>query len=143
MAITREEVAALAEAFWETARCGGAAPDQAAFFLFEARVYVLETGATFSMEEHERFHAQFDEEEHVLGDLVVVPLSDEPERARATGTVYWRARYRDRSRGEIRAVVGEDFVVERAPSGEVRFVLYLNTFHHFLPGAEGGGIAKA
>ena len=33
----------------------------------------------------------------------------------------------------IKAVVGEDWILERATSGELKFVLYINTFHHTLP----------
>ena len=33
----------------------------------------------------------------------------------------------------IKAVVGEDWLLERATSGELKFVLYINTFHHMLP----------
>ena len=33
----------------------------------------------------------------------------------------------------IKAVVGEDWIIERAASGALKFVLYVNTFHHFLP----------
>lgn len=135
MAITKAEVEAFAHAFWSAARCGGPAAAQAAFFLNEPRIYVQETGTSFSMEEHERLHSAFDEEEHQLGDLFVVQLCDAPERVRAYGTVAWRARYRDRSKGEILSVVGEDFLIERVPSGALKFVLYLNTFHHFLPGS--------
>jgi hypothetical protein len=33
----------------------------------------------------------------------------------------------------IKAVVGEDWIVERLPSGELKFVPYTNLFHHLLP----------
>ena len=33
----------------------------------------------------------------------------------------------------IKAVVGEDWILERSPSGDLKFVLYMNTFHHTLP----------
>jgi hypothetical protein len=61
-------------------------------------------------------------------------LKTAPERVRATGTVYWEAEYRDRPRPNvIKAVVGEDWIIERSPSGALKFVLYMNTFHHLLP----------
>jgi hypothetical protein len=31
--------------------------------------------------------------------------------------------------------VGEDWVVERVPSGGLKFVIYVNSFHRFLPDA--------
>jgi hypothetical protein len=35
----------------------------------------------------------------------------------------------------IKAVVGEDWILERTPAGTLKFVLYINTFHHLLPGS--------
>jgi hypothetical protein len=53
---------------------------------------------------------------------------------RARGTVYWQAEFPDRpAPNVIKAVVGEDWLLERATSGELKFVLYINTFHHMLP----------
>jgi len=57
-----------------------------------------------------------------------------PERVRATGTVYWQAELAGRpAPNVIKAVVGEDWILERTPSGGLMFVLYMNTFHHTLP----------
>lgn len=33
----------------------------------------------------------------------------------------------------IKAVVGEDWILERTPSHGLKFVLYMNTFHHLPP----------
>jgi hypothetical protein len=53
---------------------------------------------------------------------------------RAIGTVYWQAEFRGRpAPNVIKAVVGEDWILERTRSGKLAFVLYLNTFHHTLP----------
>jgi len=29
--------------------------------------------------------------------------------------------------------VGEDWIVQRLPSGELKIALYVNAYHHFLP----------
>ena len=43
---------------------------------------------------------------------------------RAMGTVYWQAEFRGRpAPNVIKAVVGEDWILERTPSGELAFVL--------------------
>jgi hypothetical protein len=53
---------------------------------------------------------------------------------RAVGTVYWQAEFRGRPAPNIiKAVVGEDWILERTKSGKLAFVLYMNTFHHTLP----------
>ena len=55
------------------------------------------------------------------------------ERVRDTGTVYWQAEFAGRpAPSVIKAVVGEDWILERTPSGDLKFVLYMNTFHHTL-----------
>jgi hypothetical protein len=33
----------------------------------------------------------------------------------------------------IKAIVGEDWIIERVASGELKFVLYMSTFHQLLP----------
>ena len=33
----------------------------------------------------------------------------------------------------IKCYVGEDWIVQRIPSGELKIVLYINTYHQFLP----------
>lgn len=68
----------------------------------------------------------------------ITPLSDNPERARAQaqGIVYWQGRHVDQADGALlKCYVGEDWVVERVPSGELKFVIYVNSFHRFLPDA--------
>jgi hypothetical protein len=63
----------------------------------------------------------------------LTPLNASPERVRATGTVYWQAEIAGRpAPNVIKAVVGEDWILERTPSGDLTFVLYTNTFHHTL-----------
>lgn len=133
--ITLDEVLDFAGRWFDTVMNGGSAADQAAFFLDpRSRIYVLENGATFGFEEHFRLHAQWINEVHALGQFTLTPLNASPERVRAMGTVYWQAEFAGRpAPNVIKAVVGEDWIVERKPSGELAFVLYMNTFHHTLP----------
>ena len=71
---------------------------------------------------------------HSFGHFDLTPLNASPERMRARGTVYWQAEFQGRPAPDvIKAVVGEDWILERAASGGLKFVLYLNTFHHLLP----------
>ena len=85
-----------------------------------------------TLEEHAAYHAQFSRQVLRLGDFVVAQLSDRPERARAIGSLYWEAHFPDKNKAPLRCIVGEDWIFERIPSGELRFVLWLNTMHHFL-----------
>ena len=60
----------------------------------------------------------------------------EPERARAVGAFYWQARLKGRpGSGLIEAYCFQDWIVQRMPSGELKFVVYINTDHSFLPGS--------
>ena len=58
-----------------------------------------------------------------FGHFDVTPLNASPERVRATGTVYWQAEFAGRpAPNVIKAVVGEDSILERTPSGDLMFV---------------------
>ena len=133
--ITLDEVHDLANRWFDTVAAGGPAADQAAFFLDpNSRIYVLANGATFGFEEHQKLHAQWINEIYRFGHFALTRLNALPERVRATGSVYWQAEFAGRPAPNIiKAVVGEDWIIERKPSGDLKFVLYMNTFHHPLP----------
>jgi hypothetical protein len=130
-----DEVRELGTRWFETVMRGGSAAEQAAFFLDpHARIHVVWTGATFGFEEHQKLHTQWINEIHTFGDFTLTQLSASPERVRAVGTVYWQAEVAGRPPPNvIKAVVGEDWIVERTLSGALKFVLYMNTSHHLLP----------
>ncbi len=132
--ITVDEVQDLGTKWFDAVMNGASPADQAAFFLDpHARIHVLASGLTISFEEHHRLHAQWRNEVHRFGPFHLTPLHASPERVRATGTVYWQAEIPGRpAPNVIKAVVGEDWILERTPSGSLAFVLYMNTFHHFL-----------
>ena len=133
--ITVDEVHDFGERWFNTVMNGGSAADQAAFFLdTPSRIYVLSNGTTFNFEEHQKLHAQWINEIYRFGHFDLTPLNASPERVRATGTVYWQAEVAGRpAPNVIKAVVGEDWILQRTPSGDLMFVLYMNTFHHTLP----------
>ena len=133
--ITVEDVREFGHRWFDTVGRGGSAEDQAAFFLDKhARIYIVWNGVTFSLEEHHKLHTQWINERHQFGQFSQTPLSASPERVRAVGTVYWQAEFRGRpAPNVIKAVVGEDWILERTRSGELAFVIYMNTFHHTLP----------
>jgi hypothetical protein len=83
-------------------------------------------------------HTRWTDEKHLLGDFHLTTISDDPPRVRAVGTVYWEARNVKAASTEpslIKAIAGEDWVIERRPDGKVCFVLYHTTFFHLLPGS--------
>jgi hypothetical protein len=133
--ITLDEVHAFANRWFGTVANGGSAADQAAFFIDpHARIYVLANGVTFGFEDHQRLHTQWINEIHRFGPFSLTPLNASPERVRAVGTVYWQAEFAKRPPPNVvKAVVGEDWIIERKRSGELMFILYMNTFHHPLP----------
>lgn len=135
MPITVDEVKALGERWCDTLRHGGSVEEREAFFLHHpARIYVQESGASISLAEHHAYHSQFVSQRLELGDFVVAQLSDAPERARASGSFYWEAHFPDsETKPPLRCIVGEDWIVERQDDGSLKFVLWLNTLHHFLP----------
>jgi hypothetical protein len=138
MAITENEVLELATRFHEVVMIAkGDAVAQAAFFLHpEPRIFVPH-GEDLSMQANYEIHQRLTDEVHVaLTPWNVTQTCDSPERARAVGAVYWQGRVVASPEGTlIKVVVGEDWIVERTPSGALKFALYINTYHYFLPGS--------
>ena len=133
--ITVDDVRDFGTSFFDAVANGASAAEQAQFFLDpHARIYIAWNGATISLDDHERLHAQWINEHHSFGHFDLTPLNASPERVQARGTVYWQAEFPGAPTPKvIKAVVGEDWIIERAASGDLKFVLYVNTFHHFLP----------
>lgn len=136
MPITKDEVIALMNAFHDTVMFKkGTAAEQAAFFLHpEPRIF-LPHGEDISLEANYEIHQRLtDEAHHPLQQWDITPLCDKPWRARAVGAVYWQGRLIDAGPDAlIKCVVGEDWIVQRIASGELRIALYVNPYHHFLP----------
>lgn len=134
MDITIEEIKDFGHKWFEAVK-RGSAEEQAAFFLNPNTGIILETtGAIIGFQDHAKLHGQWINEIHVMGNFQILNLNDSPSRVRATGTVYWQAEYKNQSPPNlIKCIVGEDWIVERVASGELKFVLYINVFHHFLP----------
>ena len=107
MAITNQDIVALASAFHDASMVKkSTAAEMAEFFLYpELRIFVLHGG-----------------------NLT-------PERARARVLVFGRAATSGRRRACSNAASARNSAVERVPSGELKFVIYVNSFHRFLPDA--------
>lgn len=135
MPIALDEVLKFGDRWLTTVLGRGSPAAQAAFFLHpDSRFYMVESGETMTFEDNTNIHSQLIHDSHTLGDFTLTALSSAPERVRATGRFYWQAEYaRRRSPNLIQAVVGVDWILERAPSGELKFVLYLSGFHQLLP----------
>lgn len=136
MAITTDEVIALADRLHDLVMLEkGDAAAQGAYFLHpEPRIFVPH-GEDLSLRTNFEIHQKLADEVHaVIGPWTVEALSTDPERARARGAVYWSGRPVERSDGAVmRCIVGEEWIVQRVPSGELKIALYINTYHHFLP----------
>ena len=136
MPITKDDVISLMNEFHDVVmRRKGTAAEQAAFFLNpdEARVFVPH-GADLSLQTNYEIHQKLTDEVHIpLEPWDITALSTEPERARAVGAVYWEGRMVGSADAVIKSVVGEDWIVQREPSGDLKIVLYINPYHHFLP----------
>jgi hypothetical protein len=136
MAITKDDVISLMNQFHEVSMVRkGTAAEQAAFFLRpeEARV-IVPHGEDISMLANYEVHQLLTDEVHIpLEPLDVTMLTGEPERAHSVGAVYWEGRALNSPDAVVKAVVGEDWIVQRDASGALKIVLYINPFHYFLP----------
>lgn len=136
MAITEAEILELMNAFHDAVMLKKAtAAEQAAFFLEpdQARIFVPH-GEDVSMEANYEIHQKLTGEKHIpVGPWDLTPLCAKPERVRAVGAVYWEGRIANSPDGVIKCMVGEDWIVQRQPSGELKIALYINPYHRWLP----------
>lgn len=136
VAISKEEIFALMNGFHDVVMYEkGSAKDQAKFFLYpEPRIFIPH-GEDISLQTNYEIHQTLTDEKHVLMDQwEITALCDQPERARVVGAVYWEGRLLNSAeKALIKCVVGEDWIVQRLPSGELKIALYINAYHHFLP----------
>jgi hypothetical protein len=133
MIITEDDVIKHATRYFTALRTGATPDELTAFFLNPCpRIYFADSGKSIDMTELHDFHRQFEREKMELSRFNVMALSEEPARARTLGTVYWEAVSGEADK-TINSVVGEDWILERTPGGDLKFVLYINTFHHQLP----------
>ena len=141
---TVDEVRDFGTRFFNAVASGASAAEQAQFFLDpHARIYIAWNGATISLEDHETLHAQWINEHHSFGHFDLTPLNASPERVRARGTVYWQAEFSGRPPPNvIKAVVGEDWIIERVASGALKFVLYVNILPPFPAGVRASRFAR-
>ncbi len=136
MAILKQEIFALMNGFHDVVMYEkGSAEDQARFFLHpEPRIFIPH-GEDISLQTNYEIHQTLTDEKHAIMDQwEITPLCDQPERAHAVGAVYWQGRLVNSAENAlIKCVVGEDWIVQRLPSGELKIALYINSYHHFLP----------
>ncbi len=134
--MTKEDVMTLMNKFHDVVMFDkGTAAAQAAFFLHpEPRIFIPH-GEDITLQTNYEIHQKLTDEAHVaLDPWEIVPLSSQPERARAVGAVYWQGRLIDSEKAAlIKCIVGEDWIVQRIPSGELKIALYINSYHYFLP----------
>jgi hypothetical protein len=135
MPISKQEVVALVNAFHDVSMNGGTAAEQAKFFLHpEPRIFILH-GEDITLQANYEIHQKLTDEHHVAADQwEITPLNDSPDRVRAVGAVYWQGRLKGSAEGAlIKCIVGEDWIIQRIPSGELKIALYINSYHRFLP----------
>jgi len=136
MPITPKEVREFGDRWLTTVLSRGTPVEQSAFFVDpDSRLYILESGELMTFDDNYNLHCQLINEIHVLSELALTVLNASPDRVRATGRFYWRAEYAKKRPlpNLIQAVSGIDCIIERVASGELKFVLYMSSFHQLLP----------
>jgi hypothetical protein len=135
VAITKDDVIELVNRFHNVVMLEkGSGAEQASFFLRpdEARI-IVHHGEDLSADDNHDVHQKLTDERHTpLEPWDIIPLSSEPERARAIGAVYWEGRIVGTD-DVVKCVVGEDWIVQRDVSGTLKIAVYVNPYHYFLP----------
>jgi hypothetical protein len=113
----------------------GDAAAQAEFFLHSNPVICVAHASDLTLEANFESHRGITDEAFFhLEPWTVTQLCEQPERARAVGGVLWQGQpIGAEEQGLIKVVVGEDWIVQRVPTGELKFALYINTHHQLLP----------
>ncbi|MGQ3890303.1 hypothetical protein ACQUW5_14970 [Legionella sp. CNM-1927-20] len=136
MTISKQEVIDLMSRFHDVVMFEkGDAKSQGEFFLYPEPMIFIPHGEDISLQTNYEIHQKLTDEMHIsLNEWEIIPLTEKPERVRAIGAVYWQGRLIDSSVGAlIKCVVGEDWIVQRTAEGVLKIVLYINSYHHFLP----------
>jgi hypothetical protein len=136
MPITPKEVFDFCDRWLTTVMRPGTPSEQAAFFIDpDSRLYILQNGEIMTFQDNYDLHCQLTDEIHILSDFTLAILNASPDRVRAAGRFYWEAQYVQNRPllNRIKALAGIDCIVERVASGELKFVLYMSSFHQLLP----------
>ena len=136
MSITLQEVLDFVDRWLRTVLSRGTPAAQSAFFIDpDSRLYILENGEVMTFQDNYHLHCQLTNEAHTLGDFSLTVLNASPDRVRAVGRFYWQAEYVQKQplANVFKSIAGIDCIIERAASGELKFVLYMSTFHQLLP----------
>ena len=125
----------LLSSFFDSVHCGSQNEEiVASHFAHKHPLIITPDGSYFDIYTHRKLHKRFNYESHQIGEFNLTQLSDSPERARATGWVYFEAKYHKQdSEGLLKSIVGEDYIIERGKDNRVRFIQYNSTFFAPLP----------
>jgi hypothetical protein len=112
----------------------GDAAEQGKFFLHPDPMIFLPHGADVTLQKNHEIHQGLSDERCVnLQPWDFQATCTDPERARATGNVYWEGVPVGSNDGPIKVIVGEDWIVQRVPDGSLKIALYINPHHLVLP----------
>ena len=137
--ITEDEVKARGEAFWDSVKSGIPGAEMEHFFIGQGHVMVP-GGKRMDLEQHQQMHRALCDESHSWQSLQVTQVGDHPERAYASAHVAWEASFADGRPGRIKAAVEEEWLLERAGDGVLRWVPYRSPVVEFTPDSAQLGI---
>ncbi len=130
--ITKDEVKARSETFWDAVKSGMPGAEMEHFFIGEGHVMVPD-GKRMDLETHQQMHRALCDESHHWQSLQVIQVGDHPERAYAAGQVNWEASFADGRPGRVKAAVEEQWLLERGSDGVLRWVHYRSRVVDFTP----------
>ncbi|MDB2614441.1 hypothetical protein N9Y92_04730 [Chlamydiales bacterium] len=134
MEITGEEVIDLMNEFHEVVRVDKSnVQGQKELFLYpDPKLFILH-GKDLTLEELSKIHQNLEDELYIpQKQWTLTPLSKDPQKARFVGALYWEGTIKNTS-DRLKCLVGEDWIVQRVPSGKLKIAVYTNHFIYFLP----------
>ena len=130
--ITEDEVKTRGEEFWAAVKSGIPGAEMEHFFIGQGHVMVP-GGKRMDLETHQQMHRALCDESHHWQSLQVIQVGDHPERVYASAHVTWEASFADGRPGRIKTTVEEQWLLERASDGVLRWVHYRSPVVEFTP----------
>lgn len=132
--ITKEDVIALSNELFDAIFTMQDPAEQERFFMYRNPIIFIPYGTDLGLENNYEFHQQFIREyQEAFPDVLITALNDEASKVRAKFAIYWEAFISEDE--VVRAVIGQDWILERNEINELKIVLFINDYHHFLPGS--------
>ena len=131
--VSAEDIRTLVESFWAFVQSGAPGDTPAWQARFATGGLVAPDGAFLDLESHQALHRPLTAERHCWREMTITTLASRPPRVLVETTVSWTATVRATDQ-RIVAEVDQRWIIERLPTGELRFNQWWSPAIRYLGG---------